>query len=248
MTANLRAESWVSIGSSYTSPVENRIRAQVSVDNYYVVVGFEVNNPKAFVNGIQDLAIDYGHAFIYLVKNMEIAGAVSFGPNGAGKIGWFNKGRTMTSKKDGQQNGRPATADYPVREPVKAFRIPVSKQQALRLLKEIKDLRKEIDEGDVEYSALMNDTCAETVKEVLDDADIETPSASGWIKHSKVLSFRFVYAANPYKWHKQFKERYVETSYTPEELGEWIPAVGGEDPIFGSPSFAKADPIFGVKL
>lgn len=248
MTDNLRAESWVSVGSSQTSPVENKIRAQVSIDSYYVVVGFEVNNPKAFVNGIHDLAVDYGHAFIYLVKNIEIAGVISFGPNGVGKIGWFNRGRTMTSKKDGQQNGRPATADYPVREAVKAFRITVSKKQAAQLLKEIKELRKEIYEGDVEYSALMNDTCAETVKEVLDDADIETPSASGWIKHSKVLSFRFVYAANPYKWHKQFKESYTETGYTPDALGEWVPTVGEEDRIFGVPSFAKADPIFGVKL
>lgn len=248
MTTNLRTASWISVGSSSTSPVENKIRAQVSVDSYYVVVGFEVNHPKAFVNGIQDLAVDYGHAFIYLVKNMEIAGVVSFGPNGAGKIGWFNKGRTMTSKKDGQRNGRPATADYPITEPVKAFRIPVSKQQAAQLLKEINELRKEIGEGEVEYSAYMNDTCAETVKEVLDDADVETPSASGWIKHSKVLRFRFVYAANPYKWHKKFKESYTETSYMPEELGEWVPTVGQEDPVFGVPSFAKADPIFGVKL
>lgn len=46
MTANLRAESWVSAGSSQTSPVENKIRAQVSIDSYYVVVGFEVNNPS----------------------------------------------------------------------------------------------------------------------------------------------------------------------------------------------------------
>jgi hypothetical protein len=248
MTANDRPESWVSIGSSRTSPTENMARAQVLVDRYYVVVGFEVNEPKAFVDEIQDLSVDYGHAFFYLVKNAEISGAVSFGPNGAGKIGWFNKGRTMTSKKDGQQNGRPATADYPVREPVKAFKIPISKQQATLLLQGINELRREIDVGGVEYSALMNDTCAETAKEVLDDAKIETPSASGWIRHSRILSFRFLYAANPYKWHKRFKERYAETIFLPSELGEWIPLAGEQDPIFGVPAFAKADPMFGVAL
>lgn len=30
---------------------------------YHIIVGFEVNYPDAFKNGIQDAGIDYGHAF-----------------------------------------------------------------------------------------------------------------------------------------------------------------------------------------
>lgn len=248
MSADDRVEKWVPIGSSKTSPVENKTRANVSLDRYYVVIGFEVNNRKAFVNDIQDLAVDYGHAFIYLVKNVEISGSISFGPNGPGKIGWFNNNRVLTYKKDGQQNGRPATADYPIREPVKAFKLPVSKQQATLLLESMAELRREIDAGEVEYSALINDTCAETVKEMLDDAKVQTPSASGWIRHSGILSFRFVYAANPYMWHKKLKEKHVEMSFVPDTPGEWFVIAGEDDPIFGAPSAVKADPIFGVAL
>lgn len=241
-------ESWFSIGSSKTSPTENKNRAQVSLDSYYVVVGFEVNHPNAFVNEIHDLAKDYGHAFIYLVKNVTIQSSFSFGPAGIGKFGWFNKGRVMTSKKNGQQNARPATADYGITEPVKAFKINISKKQAEMLEKEINKLRVEIYTGSLEYSALMNDTCAETAKEVLDEADVPTVSGSGWVKHSGVMSSPFVYAVNPYKWHKNLKSRYTEALFKADVEGEWIPVVGENDPIFAVPHFARADPVFGVRL
>jgi hypothetical protein len=249
MTAKLgAAESWVSVGSSTTSPVDNRRRAQVALDSYYVVVGFEVNKASAFIDEVHDLAIDYGHAFVYLVKNKTIKNSFSFGPGGLGKIGWFNKGKVMTSKKDGFQNARPATADYGITEIVKAFKILVSIKQATSLEKEIEQLRREIYTGALQYSALMNDTCAETAKELLDDAGVQTPSGSGPIKHSKMANFPFVYAVNPYKWHKNFKASYTEMTFKPAVVGEWIPVVGEDDPIFGVPAFAKADPVFGVGL
>lgn len=235
MTTNPRAaESWVRIGSSETSPTENKIRAQVFLDSYYVVVGFEVNDPKAFKDDIQDLSVDYGHAFFYLVKNLVIKKSFSFGPNGPGKHGLFNTGRVTTYKKDGRQNGRPATADYSITEPVKAFKISIAAQQAVKLEREIDKIRAQIYAGSVEYSALMNDTCAETAKEVLDDADVETPSGSGWVKHSGMLRFPLVYAANPYKWHKNFKASHSERNFDPGALGEWIPVPGERDPIFGA--------------
>jgi len=94
MTSKFRdAASWVKIGSSETSPVENKRRAQVFVDSYYVVVGFEVNNPKAFVDNVQDLAVDYGHAFLYVVKNTTIVKSFSFGQTAPEKLVGLIKAR-----------------------------------------------------------------------------------------------------------------------------------------------------------
>lgn len=249
MTTNSNASKfWFAVGSSKTSAPENNIRAQVLLDSYYVVIGFEVNNPKAFINDTHDLAKDYGHAFFYLVKNKSIESFFSFGPAGMGKVGWFNRGRTMTSKKDGQQNARPATSDYGITEIVKAFKIAVTRKHALALVQEVSKMKIEIQEGKVKYSALMNDTCAETAKEVLDEAGVETPSGSGWIKHSGKMNVPIAYAVNPYMWHKNLKSNYVESIFKIDVEGEWIPAIGEDDPIFATPSFARADPIFGVGL
>lgn len=239
-------ESWLAIGTSKTSPTENKTRAQASLDSYYVVIGFEVNKPEAFVDDIHDLAKDYGHAFFYLVKNISIKCAFSFGPAGIGKVGLLNRGRTMTSIKNGANNARPATADYGITELVKAFKIPVTKKQAESLEQEVKSLRIEIYYDKVKYSALVNDTCAETAKEVLDNADVETPGGSGWIKHSDKMSVSVAYAVNPYKWHKNFKKEYSETNFKPDVMGEWIPVVGEDDPIFGAAGANKAAPVSGA--
>jgi len=249
MTSKFRdAASWVKIGSSETSPVENKRRAQVFVDSYYVVVGFEVNNPKAFVDNVQDLAVDYGHAFLYVVKNTTIVKSFSFGPNGPGKVGWFNKGKMMTSKKNGIHNGRPGNADYPITALVKAFKVSISMHQAAVLQKEIDNLRSEINSGKLEYSAIMNDTCAETARDVLEEAGVQTPSGSGWVKHGRMLNFPVAYAVNPYSWYTNFKAKQPEMKFRPNESSEWTPKVGDDDPIFGVPAFAKADPIFGTRL
>jgi hypothetical protein len=249
MTTNRKGlESWLVIGSSVTSPADNKVRAHVSLDSHYVVVGFEANNSQAFLNDMHDLALDYGHAFFYLVRNTTIRSSFSFGPAGIGKLGWFNKGKVMTSKKNGSQNARPATADYGITETVRAFKIPVTKKQAEMLEEEVKKIRVAIYLGNTEYSALMNDTCAETAKEVLDDAGIETPNGSGWVKHSGKLNLPVAYAVNPYKWHKNFKSKFAEMIFKPKLEYEWIPVVGDDDPIFGVPSFAKADPVFGIAL
>lgn len=247
MTTRLNT-AWIKVGSSVTSPVENTQRAQVLLDSYYVVVGFEVNNPKAYVDNVHDLAVDYGHAFIYVVKNVTIVKSFSFGPSGPGKVGWFNKGRVMTSKKNGIHNGRPGNADYIISERVKAFKVDISLQQAVALQAEIDKLRSEILDGSLEYSAIMNDTCAETAKEALDEAYIPTPSGSGWIKDSRRLSFPIVYAVNPYTWHANFKRGQPEAEFVPDEPVGWLPIIGDDDPIFGVPTFARADPIFGARL
>lgn len=259
MTSRIEPSGWVPVGQSRTSPIANKKRAEAVLDNYYLVVGFEVNNPKAFVNEVHDLAVDYGHAFFYIVRNSKIAKFFSFGPAAPGKIGWFNKGELPgfgrnaynigAVKKDGYRNSRPGRPDYPIRELVKAFRIALSLEQTGTLEAETDKVRLQVLNGDILYNAMLNDTCAETAKEVLDSAGIPTPSGSGLVKHSGILDFPVAYAVNPYKWHQDFREKYREEFYKVRgRSGPWIPAPGDDDPIFGVPDFAKKDPMFGVAL
>jgi hypothetical protein len=234
-SANVSAERWTKIGSSTTSPLDQTNRKTIVLDRPYVVVGFEVNNPQAYSNDTQDLAVDYGHAFFYLVKRKIITIAFSFGPNGAGKVGWLGKYSTGALIKDGMTNSRPGTPDYEITETVKAFQILLSAEQAARLTEETKKMREEIMRGSVRYSAFVNDTCAETAKEILDEAGIETPSGSGSIKHSKHLSFPIVYAVNPYKWHQNFKKQgHIEKTFKPTAIYAWTPPINEADPIFSN--------------
>jgi hypothetical protein len=80
----------------------------------------------------------------------------------------------------------------------------------------------------------MNDTCAETAKEIPGNAGIDKPSGYGAVKHSKILPFSISYSVNPYKWHANFRaggfaERVFENPSTP---AGWTPPVNEGDPIF----------------
>lgn len=223
---------WKEIGRAQTTPTAMTKRTEVKVDDYYLVIGFEVNKTLAFVREIHDLGVDYGHAFFYLVKNKHIHKVFSFGPRAAGKTGLF---------KDGYSNARPGTPDYAITEHVRAFRFRLTQVQAKQLEVEMDKTREEIKSGKYLYNARVNDTCAESAKEVLEDADIDTPSGSGKIKDSSKLSFVLVSAVNPYQWHHNIKKAgHIEVKYKPPGVetstipGAWHPPVGDLDPIFGS--------------
>ena len=240
---NEKKPQWLAIGRSITSDPKNTIRKEVKMDDYYVVVGFEVNQPQAFVDDTQDLAVDYGHAFFYEVKNGVVHRVFSFGPNAAGKVGWngkggpdfmpnaFNRGAIL---KDGYQNDRPGTPDYGISEKVTAFKVPLSIQQGLALEKETDAMRQRIISKKQKYTAYMNDTCAETARDVLDSAGINTPDGNGWIRHSGMASFALVKAINPYMWHKNFAKSGYKTGslIPPATTDNWTPPVGENDPIF----------------
>ncbi len=238
MTSGLpdQKKEWIELGRSTSSPKENTDRAIVELDDYYVVIGFEVNNPKAFMDKTHDLAVDYGHAFYYVVKNSLISKALSFGPGDEGKIGWFNSGRPAPIK-DGYMNSRPGDVDYPIRETVKAFKIALTPAQGRILELETEKFREKVKSGKEKYTAYLNDTCAESARDLLDAADIRTPSGSGRVKHSDILSFPIAYAINPYMWYSNFVDEGISEMVM--ELGEdeeWQPPVGEIDPIFGSAS------------
>jgi hypothetical protein len=248
MTTSLSTNlEWKTIGTSKTSPLANTERKEVRLDVFYLVVGFEVNNADAFTNNIHDLAVDYGHAFYYLVQNLIIIQSFSFGPQGRGKIGWFDMGArggkriyTMGAiKKDGSTNSRPSTADYKITETVKAFKITLTEHQAKKLNEKTNEARAEIYKGQINYTAFVNDTCAETAKEILDDSAIPTPDGDSWIKHSDLSRVPIAHAVNPYKWHKEFKSKYKETIFHLGDLYEWLPLIGAADPIYSSSSLSN---------
>jgi hypothetical protein len=250
VTSGIEPSGWTQVGQSPTSPVDNKKRAEVTLDSYYLVVGFEVNFPKAFVNDVHDLHVDYGHAFFYLVKNSKIERSFSFGPTRTGKIGWFDKGERPgfghnvynvgAVIKDGRRDSRPATPDYSIDERVKAFQIRLSLAQA-RTLEAITDkYRRRVLSEELRYNAIWNDTCAEKAKEILDSAGISTPSGRGLVKYSGVIDFSIISAVNPYKWHKAFQSKYKEMSY-PNPSGSWVPQPGDDDPIFGVPAAGRKD-------
>jgi hypothetical protein len=254
--ATEKKPKWVEIGRSTSSPTKNTERKEVKVDDYYVVVGFEVNNPEAFVNDVQDLGANsarygngFGHAFYYVVKNKVVTKVFSFGPLGvpddspdAPKLGWLDKGSRIDTEsnkydrgaviKDGRKNARPGTPDYAVKELVKGFKIPLTLKQGLSIEKETEAVRQKIITGKQKYTVYMNDTCAETARDVLSSAGIDTPAGKGFVKHSGVASFPLVYATNPYMWHKNFvASGSVEVS---KNLSDSDPSklVGSKDPLF----------------
>jgi hypothetical protein len=233
--------AWKEIGRSVTTPTSKTERKEVKVDDYYVVVGFEVNNPSAFVDDVQNLDVshggDYGHAFFYVVKNKLITKVFSFGPSGKGKVGWFDQGsrysvtNTGALIKDGYKSARPGTPDYGVTEKITAFKIALTHNQGRRLEVETDSLRSKIDSGKQKYTVWVNDTCAETARDLLSSAGVETPSGSGWIKYSGLLDKGSVYAVNPYMWAKNFSK-----STSPKAEGnmtidptKWV---GRPDPLF----------------
>ncbi|WP_374584860.1 hypothetical protein [Pseudoduganella sp.] len=234
---------WVEVGRSTTTDPKNKVRKEIELDDYYLVVGFEVNKPDAFKDNTHDLAIDYGHAFFYIVKNKIITKVFSFGPAGLGKTGWLGNGELIGRNgynrgaiiKDGYMNARPGTPDYAITETVKAFKVALTPQQGKALEEETDSARKEILEGEQQYTAYINDTCAETAREILDEAGVSTPSGSGKVKNSSVASFSIAYAVNPYMWHHNFrKSGHNEVEYHPPVGKPWKPPIGRLDPIFGN--------------
>ncbi len=178
----------------------------------YVVIGFEVNQPGAFTQDkalfmkhwVHHLNVDYGHGFFYVVdEHGKVVRFFSFGPAGPGKIGWFNSGDPKAAPiKDGSSSSRPGTPDYPISEATRLFRIMLTKDKYEKLIRETDKERARIISGKHKYTAWVNDTCAESARDVLSAAGIATPSGAGFISAPPVK----IYAVTPYKWHYNFKK------------------------------------------
>lgn len=188
------------VGSSNDINITN---VQIRRRKYFLNVGFEVNHPNAFTDGIQDLSIDYGHAFFYVTKNNKVDVFFSFGPKGLAVSGKFT---------DEYSGARPGNTNYSITEITRLFRLKISEEMAVKVKKNSDIFTAKVNTGTEYYYAFMNDTCAETARDILSESGISTPPGSGPVKGvgsdgiTTMGSF-----VNPYKWHFDFSEEYGDT-------------------------------------
>lgn len=187
---------------------------------YYLIIGFEVNHiDSAFRNNTQDLNVDYGHAFFFTVENGKIKTVFSFGP-----AGWATPTAAELKAGINEASGkRQGTTDYLITEISRLYKFKINKKQIEKIKEHADKFRKKVASGVEKYTAYMNDTCAEAAKDVLDDADIDTPSGKGYVTTpSGTTNFLFSPSyiddwkvpmtgqkfVNPYSWYDQLKKKY----------------------------------------
>jgi len=181
----------------------NITNVQIRRKLYILTVGFEVNHPRAFVDGVQDLSIDYGHAFFYVTKNDIVDVFFSFGPKGFAAQGKIT---------DEYSGARPGDTSYSITEITRLFRLKISEEMAIKVKKKADRFTAKVNAGTEHYYAFMNDTCAETARDILKEAGVSTPSGSGPVKGvgSDGITTMGTFV-NPYKWHFDFSEKYKQT-------------------------------------
>lgn len=193
-------------GTTQQQP-QTTVNQQISNPKYVVTIGFEVNQiDAAFKDDIQDLSVDYGHAFFYITdENNKVYLFFSFGPGGGGKFPFTYAGK------------RPGDTSYTISEICNLLRFDITKEQAEKVKKAADEFTDKVNKGEEKYFALGNDTCAETAYDILAEGGVNTPSAKGRVKPGMFLvnwiASLFTFK-NPYMWHKRFIEQYTY----PEEI------------------------------
>lgn len=123
---------------------------------YRLVLGFEVENPKAFSGEIHDLGIDYGHAFFYISDARGyVVSVFSYGP-----------ARDVADVTD-KIFGVPALTNYLIKDPSKLFPFQISETQYLTIKNVIAGFDARVRSGDAKYITITNETCAATAMTVL---------------------------------------------------------------------------------
>lgn len=158
--------------ATYNKPI-----TEIKKDIYYVVIMIDAAHPEvAFkttsFRGIKKIyhnpippGGDPGHALYYVVKNGVIKSVLSLGPRNPEHA--LNGVRGL------------ATADCSMKAMCYAFRFILTKEKALKLINETVQWRNRIEEGEEKYNALVNDTCAATVVEILRSYLPNLPNGKG---------------------------------------------------------------------
>lgn len=211
-------------------PITNLI-----VDQYYVVIMIDASHPEtAFVKTLDgsiahNPVAEPGHALHYIVKNETILSVLSFGP------------RSAAAAAIG-----PATADCTIKNMVYAFKYALAKVKAEKLIEETNSWRNLITKGSIfskkgriVYSGITNDTCAESMLQILRPYIPELPKGKG----KTGTYYIYLRAVTPYWLFEDYKK--LGTSYkiypngskryTTEDpkklLKEYVPLQGGKDPV-----------------
>lgn len=198
----------ISSGSTATSSNPSGVNVRhVNItrpSKYILTVGFEVNFPEtAYINGVQDLSVDYGHAFFYITKDNKVTVFFSFGP-----IGFATPGKIT----DAHTGPRLGTTSYPITEISTLYRFTISEKQADDVKKAADAFTQKVNSGKELYNGSMNDTCAETARDMLKEGGVSTPNGSGPIKGLGIdWITTHVNFVNPYKWNEGFSNKYGKT-------------------------------------
>ncbi|MDA3134859.1 hypothetical protein EGT71_08545 [Atlantibacter subterranea] len=188
----------------------NTVTVQISKeDKYILIVGFEVNHPEAFQNSVLNLSKDFGHAFFYVTRRSAVSGYdivdtfFSFGPAGIGQ------GGKVTTAYNGT---RPGDTQYLIKEKVKMFRLRISKAQAEKIKENANQFTTDVNNRKIFYNTSLNDTCAETAKDILSSSGVSTPDGHGTvIGTGNIFIDLTIYnlaLVNPYMWFKNFQTHY----------------------------------------
>lgn len=233
--------AWRKAGGSATSSVQNKKRKEVLVESKYgLTSGFEVNYPEYFKDDIQQIGGpgypppgdgDYGHAFFYLTKNGVVTCFFSFGPGGGGEAKRIGVPFTDIQSPDlnpipMHARARPGDASYPISEPVTAFRLKLTQAQEESIHKEAERIRKQIKSGEQKYTAWVNDTCAETARDIIKKTIPNIPEGSGQVRVDGALSR--VKLVNPYMWHKNMSMKYKAVK---KIFPEPVLQINSDDPL-----------------
>ncbi|MBA3112350.1 hypothetical protein CBX57_013365 [Salmonella enterica] len=219
---------------------DNIVTVKISREGKYILtVGFEVNYPEAFHNDVLNLSIDYGHAFFYVTRRPTVSKVdivdtfFSFGPL---KLG---EGGKITDEYNGK---RPGNTHYEIEEKTKLFRLRISKEQAEKIKMNSAKFAKNIDSEEIFYDASLNDTCAETARDILSASNVLTPDGHGAVIGSGNIFIDMatynMEMVNPYMWFKNFQSAY----------GDPILCYGKEGETEAQPGEEKDENGYRIKL
>ncbi|QMV51527.1 hypothetical protein [Ewingella americana] len=180
----------------------NTRAVSITRGNYILTIGFEVNRPNAFSNNTQDLSIDYGHAFFYTTERNLVVTFFSFGPKSLASQG------KLTNEFNGP---RKATTEYPITETTKLFRFFITDEQLGKIKSSADNFTAKVNHGEEAYNASLNDTCAETARDILTEGGVTTPDGTGAITgtNSEIgNALGRIGFVNPYMWFHNFVIKY----------------------------------------
>ena len=208
---------------------------ELKTDIYYVVIMIDASHPeKALIKTLDGSTAhnpiaEPGHALHYIVKNGIIQSVLSFGPSSA------------TAAAIG-----PATADCTMKNMVYAFKYDLTQVKAEKLIEETNSWRNLITngsifskEGRIVYSGITNDTCAETMLQILRPYIPELPKGKG----KTGTYYVYIRAVTPYWLFDDFKKAGTPykvfptdpSKYTKEDpkklIKEYVPAMNDLDYI-----------------
>jgi len=189
----------------------NKPITEIKTDIYYVVIMIDAAHPeKALIKTLDGSTAhnpiaEPGHALHYVVKNGIIQSVLSFGPSSAAAaaIG-------------------PATADCTMKNMVYAFKYDLTKVKAEKLIEETNSWRNLITngsifskEGRIVYSGITNDTCAETMLQILRPYIPELPKGKG----KTGTYYVYIRAVTPYWLFDDFKKAGTPYKVYPTDPG-----------------------------